>query len=245
MTKDQLKLLFNHGVQFNANKLQGGGGSGLGLYISKAIVEQHGGSIKAASNGPGLGATFTVELPVCTAPANSLSDDGTTNSLHSMTEVDVSSAVKKKHRILVVDDVLTNRKMLVRLLERHGHICDIARNGQEAIDAYTADLAAAEADESYQPFDTVLMDFEMPVLSGPEATKKLRDMGCKAPIIGVTGNVLADDVEFFMAHGADAVLSKPVKLSRLESFWSKNSRRGYCHMGAQASPGMATGLTRG
>ena len=66
---------------------------------------------------------------------------------------------------------------------------------------------------------TILMDFEMPVMNGPDATKRLRELGCKAAIFGVTGNVLADDVEHFRKHGADHVIPKPVYVSQIDSCW--------------------------
>ena len=58
------------------------------------------------------------------------------------------------------------------------------------------------------------------VMDGPTATKILREMGCTAYILGVTGNILADDIAFFKSHGADEVLPKPVKISLLDAFWA-------------------------
>jgi CheY-like chemotaxis protein len=70
-----------------------------------------------------------------------------------------------------------------------------------------------------EPFDAILMDFEMPVMNGPAATAKLRALGCTAPIIGITGNVLPADVQLFKQHGATAVLPKPLNITELESVW--------------------------
>lgn len=129
-----------------------------------------------------------------------------------------STTKPQHHHILVVDDVITNCKMLVRMLERAGHTCVVAHNGQEAIDAYATNQEDVQLRGSI-PFDTILMDFEMPVMNGPDATKHLRDRGCNATIIGVTGNVLAEDVSYFKSHGADHVLPKPVKLLLLDNCW--------------------------
>jgi len=120
-------------------------------------------------------------------------------------------------RILVVDDVLSNRKMLIRLLTSKKHDCVEAKDGQEAIDKYSASL------HSGTPFDTILMDYEMPGTNGPTATRILREMGCDCMIIGVTGNVMQDDVRTFKAHGADHVLSKPMRLPDLERLWVGNT----------------------
>ena len=71
------------------------------------------------------------------------------------------------------------------------------------------------------------MDFEMPVMNGPTATRQLRDLGCKAYIIGVTGNVLAEDVAIFKGAGADHVLPKPVNTKAIESCWANLPPVGY------------------
>ena len=228
MTHDQLKMLFNEGVQFDANKLQAGGGSGLGLFITKGIVEQHGGAITAMSEGPGLGCLFVVDLPLFRFPQEDLGEDdetdaGTEGLSHSTSPTD--APLKQNRRILVVDDALMNRKMLVRILERAGHTCEAATNGREAIDAYVADKEKADKDSSHDPFDTILIDFEMPVLNGPDATRILRDMGCTASIFGVTGNVLDEDVEYFKSHGANEVLPKPVNMALLDQYWARNAVR--------------------
>ena len=75
-------------------------------------------------------------------------------------------------------------------------------------------------DKDYDPIDSILMDYEMPVLNGPDATKILREKGyIDVTIIGVTGNVLADDINYFILAGANKVLPKPVNLALLEECW--------------------------
>ena len=162
MTPEQLQLLFTEGTQFDKNKLQAGGGSGLGLCITKEIVQQHGGSIEAQSEGRDMGTTFIIELPL----REGLSDNETTypqkslevQSVFSDDRTSQSGSTSPKdihHHILVVDDVVTNSKMLVRLLERAGHTCVRANNGQEAVDAFLANQSDVDAPH----FTTVLMDF--------------------------------------------------------------------------------------
>jgi two-component system, sensor histidine kinase len=94
-----------------------------------------------------------------------------------------------------------------------------ACNGLEAVRMFEEDMYATEADTSHTPIDTILMDYEMPVLNGPDATKRLRDMGCTALILGVTGNVLEDDIVYFKSMGATDVLAKPVQVSLLDEYW--------------------------
>ena len=219
LSKDRLALLFTEGLQFDANKLQAGGGSGLGLCITKEIVEQHGGSIKAFSDGPGTGTTFVVELPLYQIESERGEDPAKATLAESFSSVgEPLSQVAPIHRhILVVDDSFSNSKMLARLLIRSGHECKVARDGQEAIDVYKTSLKKGQ-----QPFDTILMDFEMPVLCGPDATRRLREMGCSCLIVGVTGNVLAEDVAVFKASGADHVLPKPVNLGAIGACWAND-----------------------
>jgi signal transduction histidine kinase/CheY-like chemotaxis protein len=221
LDKDQLDELYTEGVQFNANKLQHGGGSGLGLVIAKGVVEQHGGTITAESAGHGKGSTFIVELPLYEYPTEEAKQQENEKEKEKESTA-LQDSVFQRRRLLVVEDADSSRKMLVRLLERAGHTCGMAVNGEDAVHAMTTDLAATEANPSHVPFDTVLMDFEMPLLNGPEATKRIREMGCKATILGVTGNVLSEDIDYFMAHGADEVLPKPISMKLLKAYWDES-----------------------
>lgn len=160
LSESRLGLLFSEGVQFDANKLQAGGGSGLGLCITKEIVEQHRGTISVYSEGPGKGALFVIELPLFrTAPENDmkarkdLSHTPTTSTMGSS----VSQSPRQRH-ILVVDDSLSNTKMLCRLLERAGHTYVVARDGQQAVEKYEATLEKGENAEMLDPFDTIVSD---------------------------------------------------------------------------------------
>ena len=174
LTHDQIGQLFREGVQFDANKLQAGGGSGLGLAITKEIIEQHQGTIEATSEGKGMGATFTMELPMfesspltpaasAAAPARAgAAAAGAPPIKHASSEGGDSGTVASSqdyleddtHHVLVVDDVISNTKMLVRLLERQGHTCKVARNGQEAVDAYIESEESGDAETDTQ-FDTM------------------------------------------------------------------------------------------
>jgi signal transduction histidine kinase/CheY-like chemotaxis protein len=209
MSADQLARLFRDGVQFNVNELQAGQGSGLGLYITKGIVEQHNGTLIAESEGLGLGTTFTMTLPLWRLPEKkkeSTHESQTFDIPHS--DVEMASL-----RVLVVDDVKTNRKLLCRLLRNGGHVCDEADNGQEAIDMVAA------ATRNKNPYDSVLMDYEMPIMNGPEAAKEIRAVGSDVYIVGITGNVLPDDISHFTRCGANAVLPKPLRIADLDCLW--------------------------
>jgi hypothetical protein len=165
-------------VQISPNRLQAGQGSGLGLWITKSIIEMHGGKVWMYSDGVGRGATFFLELPLVAAVVDGevsqheadLEKGDTTPSLDyadvptglkicevSSTEF-VSTKEEKSHcHILVVDDAPSNRKVLCRILERKGYVCSVAIDGLDCL-------------EKLESPDTptvhcIAMDFQMPNVS--------------------------------------------------------------------------------
>ena len=160
---DNQKKLFEQGRQFNVNQLQSGGGSGLGLFISKGIVELHHGKIWAESQteGEGKGSTFFVELPVLHRPMSDADDPNTSlGSSSSTSGRQLSSYVltekdeRKSCKILVVDDSLPNRKMLTKLLSTRGYSCVTASDGKECVDIILG--------PNGHEFDCILLDNHMP-----------------------------------------------------------------------------------
>jgi len=238
LSNDQLAHIGTEGMQFNANQLQAGGGSGLGLFISKGLAEQHGGGLTVTSEGLGKGATFIFDLPLfaCEKLATngsmqqkSLSPgaDRSKEYLHfSSKSTDLESIADDRVislqdsnpafpvlplRLMVVDDAVSNRKLLMRILKAKGYECDGAEDGQQAVDLYVS-LRRKGVN-----ITAILMDFEMPVMDGPTATKRIRELGCNCFIVGVTGNLLPQDIDHFRAHGANAVLAKPLNVEVFES----------------------------
>lgn len=224
LSKQQLTKLFSEHIQFNPNDLQAGKGTGLGLFISKGIVDQHRGTLVATSEGLGSGSTFVMTLPLYRANVDSGFETSESTSSHQdpMTErksnqlMDESNrSASTSHRILIVDDAMMNRKMMSRLLTHHGHVCELAEDGEVAV------RMVLEATENGEAYDTILMDYEMPVLNGPDATARIRTKGFDTFIVGVTGNMFPEDTEKFLTSGANAVLPKPFKMEALDSLWAE------------------------
>jgi CheY-like chemotaxis protein len=241
LSPEQQQALFHQGVQFNPNELQAGQGSGLGLWISKEIVSLHHGTILVTSDGLGTGSVFKVTLPVVlreslgsclgTLTALPLScASGEQKSLlgdslfpipepgprpesppkqepesppESQREPERES---RPRHVLVVDDAASNRKLVCRLLRSKGFVCHEAENGAECVEKVMS---------REHPYDLILMDFEMPVMNGPSAARRLRENRCDLLIVGVTGNVLPEDQSYFLEHGANVVLRKPLIVSDL------------------------------
>ncbi|MFH5926685.1 hybrid sensor histidine kinase/response regulator [Roseomonas xinghualingensis] len=181
-------------------------GFGLGLAIATGIVEAMGGRIGLDDNPEtqALGATgarFWVELPLEAAgvPAPAL----------------VAPAPPKGHRlrVLVVDDVATNRLVARALLERAGHLAELATGGAEAIEA------VSRAARGGQPFDLVLMDLAMPGMDGLEATRRLRALlpedGGRVPVVALTAGVFDSDNAACRDAGMTGYLAKPVTMEAL------------------------------
>ena len=248
LSEDNMKYLFQEGVQFHANQLQGGQGSGLGLWVSKGFMELHSGTLVARSKGIGFGSEFEMMLPVFHPSSFDPNTSQIWESDHQDHDIeshvvpfesnksteyaDQSQQLQKKaklnqvapssfglesigvHSILVVDDATSNRKVLCRLLTNAGYVCGQAEHGQQCVEMMQASATGSQ-------YDLILMDFEMPVLNGPLATKRLRELGYTTPVIGVTGNVLPADTDFFLSHGANFVLHKPVTMSQLQATLAK------------------------
>ncbi len=119
--------------------------------------------------------------------------------------------MKGKH-ILVVEDIEVNRLVLVKILKTRGATCDIAKDGREAVEMF----------EKSDPgeYDMILMDVQMPVMNGYQATREIRKgnhpCGKTVPIIAMTANAFADDVRDALEAGMDAHVAKPIILANLE-----------------------------
>ncbi|MCP4686681.1 MAG: response regulator, partial [Desulfobacterales bacterium] len=174
------------------------GGTGLGLSISKRLVEMMGGRI-AVSSRLGVGTTFEITLESVHAAAS----EGVVEDEESL---DMAHITFNHAKILVVDDVESNRDLLKEILSAVELDVLTAVNGQEAI------LLA----EEYRP-DAIIMDIRMPVMDGVEATKRLKEnpKTMDAPIIALTASVRSSDKNNMLKIGMDGYLAKPVRTREL------------------------------
>ena len=215
LSEANIQRLFREVVQFHAKATQDGGGSGLGLWISKKIIDLHDGSICAISEGEGRGSTFKIRIPTvasvdsvdCQVPQEEAPRRVSIFDFASKSFRKRSSIVPEALRILVVDDSAMNRKMLRRCFEREGFFVAEAEDG---------DVAVQIMQDNLEAFDVVSLDNLMPRLIGPEAARQMRQAGFKGKIIGVTGNALPEDIEQFLSFGADAVLPKPIDIDEFK-----------------------------
>ena len=176
-----------------------GGGLGLGLTLSRSLVELHGGSIHAASDGLGRGSTFSVRLPL--APAVSSPADGTSPS--AMAVPRAPDAL----RVFVVEDQNDNRECMVALLEALGCAVDSAADGRSG---------AARIVE-VRP-DVALVDIGLPLVDGYDVARRVRRaLGKHIVLAALTGYGQAEDCERALAAGFDLHLTKPVDAAAVQA----------------------------
>src|SRR5277367_2381755 len=197
---DQLFALFSKG-KTHAGK------AGLGLYFCKITVERWGGAIGAETRGRG-GSRFWFRLPRASQSAENEAPAATRGKSVDKEKPHTHKKADKSLRILVAEDAELNRDLVVELLKKRGHVVEGVADGRQA-------LAALEK----HSFDVVLLDEEMPGMTGLQTTAaiRLRELttGKHQIIIGISGHATEDDEHRFREAGMDAALAKPVEVKTL------------------------------
>lgn len=181
-------------------------GTGLGMAITKSIVDMMGGTI-TVHTAPNKGAEFVIALAFrkCSCPETTQTD----NSAGAGTSP--KKADFSKMRMLLVDDVMVNREIAAKILRRLGFTVDVAGNGQEALDILSG------SEPGY--YDGVIMDIQMPVMDGHEATRRIRCLPdsrlASIPVIAMTANAFSEDVEKAKEAGMNAHIAKPIDIEEL------------------------------
>ncbi len=207
MSAETIQKLFDRFSQADTSTTRRYGGSGLGLAISKRLALMLGGDIAVESEA-GRGSTFSVTI--ATGPLDNV-------KLNDNPQMSVSlDRTKKKpgkiatgERILLAEDCTDNQRIVSLILSNAGFQVTVAENGQVACEK------ALEALKDGKPFDMILMDMQMPIMEGHEATRRLRAAGYNRPIVALTAHATVDDRKKCLEAGCDFYVTKPINRSEL------------------------------
>ncbi len=198
MDADKLGTIFRPFSQADTSTTRNFGGTGLGLTISSQLINKMGGNIEVESE-PGIGSSFHFRLKFPVIEGNLAEEAQQATNRRSFTQL-------QDTRVLLVEDNEVNRELATEVLRRHGLIVDTAENGQEALDKLEE-----------QSYELILMDIQMPVMDGYEATKHIRSkLGLvRLPIIALTASSSSSVREKCIEAGMDDYLSKPIDIHEL------------------------------
>ncbi len=208
MSKKQLAKIFDPFTQADSSTTRRFGGTGLGLAITKRLVEMLDGSIEVKSR-EGMGSQFILHLDpgkmdfsLCEKNISYETRKG--NGKISIKEESPARLEKIEGKVLLVEDSPDISRLIQYLLEKRGLSVETAENGLLGVEA------ACRSRKEGLPFDLVIMDVQMPVMDGLEATRTLRRMDWRGPIISLTAHAMRGDEEKSFAAGADFYLTKPI-----------------------------------
>ena len=196
--EDKKDAIFEAFTQADGSTTRKYGGTGLGLTISRRLIGLMGGEIGVDSR-VGEGTTFNFDLWLLkgTPEDSSIEWAGFLGERASGKGLSVQAPALT---VLLAEDDLASQKMTIQMLEKMGHTVTLAGDGSEAV-----------AMARHTTFDVILMDMQMPVMGGLEATDKLRKAGYTGPIIALTASAMRGDREYFMEQGMDGYIAKPIR----------------------------------
>jgi len=196
MTSEQIGKIFEPFMQADVSTTRKYGGTGLGMTITKNILQLMGSRLEIESE-PGTGTSIGFEISFDTSDKKETS----TEAVNAVREIDKPSF---EGEILVCEDNQMNQRVIIEHLGKLGLKVEIAENGQEGIDRVRSRI-----NKGMKPFNLIFMDIHMPVMDGVEATAKILELGTGTPIVAMTANIMMSDREHYKAAGMVDYLGKP------------------------------------
>ncbi|MCA2019052.1 response regulator [Vibrio tritonius] len=207
MDDARIEQLFSPFIQADNSITRTYGGTGLGLTITKHLVELMKGKIEVKSQ-LNVGSSFTIRLPLRSKQSAEKTE---AEPEVKAPQSEIAEPILSNNHILVVEDTKTNQMVIKLILNRLGYNVSLADNGQDAVDLLTSD----------DQFDLVFMDVSMPILDGIQATQLIRNKGLKIPIIALTAHTMMEDKTQCINAGMDDFIMKPIRTKDLSHVLAK------------------------
>ena len=192
---DKLETIFEPFQQADNSITRKFGGTGLGLTLSRKLVQLMGGEIQLKSEEK-KGSCFSFDVIFGSVDLESV--------VPVLPDHEESDHLERKLHLLLCEDNLINQKLAVKILESLGCAVELAGDGATGVEKGLINF-----------YDVILMDLQMPIMDGLTATKKLRSFGCKTPIVAMTANAMQGDREICLASGMNDYVSKPIRRKEL------------------------------
>ncbi|MCL2456411.1 MAG: ATP-binding protein, partial [Defluviitaleaceae bacterium] len=210
MNEDQLARLFEEYSRFNMTMNRSVDGTGLGMSITKGLIDLMGGEITVTST-PGKGTEFVVSVPqkkfgdtICGAEITERLQNFNFRGMSISKRAQIIYEHMPYGNVLVVDDIESNLHVAAGMMTPYGLQIELVKSGRDAIEKIKQKI------ETKTKYDIIFMDHMMPDMNGIEAVKIIREMGYESPIVALTANAVSGQAEMFLSNGFDGFISKPI-----------------------------------